>query len=257
MRGSADSPGRLARHDGSTIAYHHLPGDTPGVIFCPGFKSDMGGTKALALQSCCEARGQQYTRFDYFGHGKSSGDFEAGTIGRWRSDAIAVLDAVTRGPQVIVGSSMGAWIMVLTALARPDRVHALLGIASAPDFTEQKRGGGFSPEQMRQLETLGYCDIPNTYDDGQPYRIRRELLEEGRNHLVLGGDIPLELPVRLIHALDDPDVPWRRSMELLGRLRSRDVELELVKQGGHRLSEPADLERMLATLGRLLDSAGV
>jgi pimeloyl-ACP methyl ester carboxylesterase len=246
---------RLRQPDGSRVAYCHLAGAAPGVLFCPGFKSDMAGTKALALEAFCRARGRQYTRFDYFGHGQSSGDFEAGTIGRWRDDAITVLDAVTRGPQILVGSSMGAWIMVLTALARPHRVHALLGIASAPDFTEYKRGGGFSQEQMHQLDTLGYCDVPNSYDDGQPYRIRRELLDEGRNHLVLDGEIPLDLPVRLIHALDDPDVPWQRSMELLGRLRSRDVELQLLKRGGHRLSEPADLERVLATLDRLLETA--
>ena len=242
----------LERVDGQRLAFSHLAGRSPGVIFCPGFNSNMHGTKALALEAFCRERGQQYTRFDYFGHGLSSGNFVEGTVGRWKDDAIAVLDGVATGTQVIVGSSMGAWIMLLMALARPARIHALIGIAAAPDFTAHRMSGFFTTAQLADLDELGYCDLPNCYDDGEPYRITRRLLEEGNEHLVLDAAIPLEVPVRLIHAMDDPDSPWQRSMLLLERLNASDVELQLLKTGGHRLSEPADLDRMLARLELLL-----
>jgi pimeloyl-ACP methyl ester carboxylesterase len=236
------------------LAYRHTPGKAPGVLFCAGFNSNMQGDKALALETWCVEQGRQYTRFDYSGHGESSGKFEEGTIGRWRDDTVAILDRVTSGPQVIVGSSMGGWMMLLAALCRPERVSALVGIAAAPDFTESLREQGLDSKQRQQLQTSGYCDLPNCYDDGEPYRISRRLLEEGREHLVLADEIAVDVPVRLIHGQRDEDVSWERALVLARRLRSEDVEIQLVKAGEHRLSESADLARLMRTLGALLEA---
>jgi len=229
-----------------------MAGKAPGVVFLTGFVSDMTGAKALALEDFCRARGQAFLRFDYFGHGSSSGKFLDGAIGRWKDDAITVLDELTTGPQVLVGSSMGGWIMLLTALARPDRVAGLLGIASAPDFTEDLVFSAFTPAQKKALEEDGRVAVPNDYDDGEDYIITRALIEDGRAHLILRGPIPFERPVRLIHGLEDKDVPWRTSQRISERLTGTDVEVTLVKGGGHRLSEPQDLRRLRAQLDQLL-----
>ncbi len=245
----------LTSASGETIRDRVTPGAEPGVMFCPGFRSDMEGTKALLLERWCLANGRRYTRFDYSGHGVSSGRFEEGTIGQWRDDALAVLDEATEGPQVIVGSSMGAWIMLLLALARPQRVCGLLGIASAPDFTRYMQRERLSEAQLQQLQRDGWCELENHYDDGTPHRIRRALLEEAEQHCLLqGDDIPIDVPVRLIHGLADADIPWQFSRELMLKLRSDDVELQLVKAGEHRLSTGPDLERMCQTLDRLVQS---
>jgi len=242
----------LTLEDGSSLAFSHVPGHGPGVLFCPGFNSDMQGTKALALEQWCAAQGRQFTRFDYFGHGQSSGSLAEGSIGRWRDDTLAVLDRIATGPQLIVGSSMGGWIALLVALARPERLVGLVGVAAAPDFTERLRREKLDESQLQQLADNGYCDIPNCYDDGEPYRIGRYLLEEGENHLLLRGVIPLELPVRLIQGQCDEDVPWQLSLGLAEKLASRDVEVQLVKSGDHRLSEPADIRRLQHTIADLL-----
>jgi pimeloyl-ACP methyl ester carboxylesterase len=246
------SPPFLALADGSTLAYRHLSGSTPGILFCPGYNSDMQGQKALALEAWCRAQGRQFTRFDYFGHGQSDGRLEQGCIGRWRDDTLAILDEVTSGPQLIVGSSMGGWIMLLVALARRPRICGLVGVAAAADFTEALREGGLNAEQMQQLESSAYCEIPNCYDDGEPYPISRLLLEEGREHLLLDAEIAIDVPVRLIQGQCDPDVPWRHALTIAEQLRSTDVEVQLLKSGDHRLSEPPDLERLLATVEALL-----
>ncbi|MDH4039434.1 MAG: alpha/beta hydrolase [Gammaproteobacteria bacterium] len=241
----------LALPDGSRIAYEHLPGATPGILFCPGFNSNMQGVKALALEQWCGQQGRQFTRFDYFGHGESDGSVEQGCIGRWLDDALAILDNVTSGPQLVVGSSMGGWIMLLLALARPGRIHSLLGLAAAPDFTDRLRGR-LTPEQRDQLIATGYTDLPNCYDDGEPYRIGRQLLEEGDSHLLLGREIPVEVPVRLIQGQRDDDVPWQLALELAANISSPDIEVQLVKDGDHRLSQPADLQRLRVAAGQLL-----
>ncbi len=242
----------LTRDDGGAIAYCRTLGKTPGVVFLTGFKSDMTGSKALALEEFCQNRGQAFLRFDYTGHGQSSGAFEDGTIGEWADDAVLALDHLCQGPQVLVGSSMGGWIMLLAALARPERIAGLVGTAAAPDFTEALISNEFSPEQKQQMETQGFAEIPNCYDD-EPYKITKALLDDGRNHLLLGGEIPLDCPVRLIHGDKDQDVPWKTSLRIAENLRSTDVETLIVKNGDHRLSEPLDLDRLCRTLGRLLD----
>jgi pimeloyl-ACP methyl ester carboxylesterase len=248
----SDTPEILARDDGGAIAYCRTPGNHPGVVFLTGFKSDMTGSKALALEEFCKNRGQAFLRFDYTGHGRSSGDFEDGTIGEWAGDAVLVLDHLCEGPQVLVGSSMGGWIMLLAALARPDRVAGLIGTAAAPDFTDDLMSNGFTSEQKQQVETQGFVEIPNCYDE-EPYKITKALLDDGRNHLLLKAEIPLDCPVRLIHGDKDEDVPWQTSLRIAENIRSEDVETLFVKGGDHRLSEPHDLDRLCRTVGRLLD----
>lgn len=244
----------LTLADNTRLAYSHQEGLAPGILFCAGFNSNMQGDKAQCLEAWCAEQGRQYTRFDYSGHGESSGLFEEGTIGQWRDDALAILDRVTAGPQVIVGSSMGGWIMLLVTLLRPERVAGLVGIATAPDFTEALREKGLSQAQLQQLAETGFCNIPNCYDDGQPYRISQHLLDEGREHLLLYGELAIDTPVRLIQGQLDDDVPWQHALEVASRLRSTDVELQLVKSGDHRLSSPADLARMIRTIDTLIST---
>ena len=246
---------RLARPGGRAIAYHKTAGRSPAVVFLTGLRSDMTGSKALALEAMCRASGQAYLRFDYRGHGQSSGAFEEGTIGAWREDALEVIDRLTEGPVVLVGSSLGGWLMLLAALARPARVAGLVGIAPAADFTEELMWQRLSAEQRAALLDEGILRLPSAYSP-EPTPITRTLIEEGRRHLLLGGPIAYAGPVRLIHALDDPDVPSRTSLRIAERLASGDVEVTLVKCGGHRLSEPHDLERMCGIVGRLCDQLG-
>lgn len=252
----AIEPGVLTAADGERIAYHRTPGRAPGVVFLTGYKSDMTGQKALALEDFCRARGQAFVRFDYLGHGASTGRFVDGTIGRWAEDAVLVLDRLTLGPQVVVGSSLGGWIMVLAALRRPDRVAGLLGLAAAPDFTEELILPNLSPAQRAALDEDGVVPVASAYDPENPTPVTKKIIEDGRKHLVLRHTIALNCPVRLIHGRDDLDVPWQASLRLADRLQSTDVEVTIVKGGAHRLSEPADIERLLATLEGLLRHVG-
>ncbi len=247
---AAAEPSRLERPGGHTIAYRATPGKRPGVVFLGGFVSDMTGTKAAALDGFCRGDGRAYARFDYLGHGASSGRFADGTIGRWADDAIAVIDACTQGPQVLVGSSMGGWIMLLAALARPARVCGLVGVAAAPDFTEDLLWAGFDAAGREALMRDGAVELPS--DDGdEPITISRTLIEDGRDHLLLGDAIPITCPVRLLQGMADTSVPWRTALALADRLAGTDVEVVLIKGGDHRLSEPADLERLGRTLDRV------
>jgi pimeloyl-ACP methyl ester carboxylesterase len=244
------APTLLRLSTGEQLAYHHVPGAAPGVLFCGGYTSDMSGTKALALERHCRARGRACTRFDYRGHGASGGRFADGTIGSWLADAQAVVDRVTDGPLVVVGSSMGGWIMLLLALARPERVRALVGIAAAPDFSEDLLLANASADQRRQLDGQGYWLQPSAYGD-EPYPVTRALIEDGRDHLLLRGPIALRCPVHLLHGQRDPDVPWPTALRLAECLQSDDVTVELVKAGDHRLSTPSDLARITAAIERL------
>lgn len=247
-----NSPAILARPDGATIAYRRLAGAAPGVVFLGGFHSDMTGTKALFLEEHCRRRGRAYVRFDYFGHGASSGEVAHGTIGRWAEDAVAVLDRLTHGPQILVGSSMGGWLMLLAARARAARVQALVGIAAAPDFTEDLLWPRLDAAQRTELHENGAVTLPSAYDPAG-YTYRLGLFEDGKRHLVMRAPLALDCPVRLVHGMRDESVPWQTSMALAERLAGRDVAVTLVKDGDHRLSTAADLTRLAATLDELID----
>jgi pimeloyl-ACP methyl ester carboxylesterase len=244
-------PAFLDSGRGVSIAYHSTAGKSPGVMFCGGFMSDMTGGKAMALEAFCRARGQGFVRFDYAGHGQSSGRFEDGTIGAWTEDALAVLDRVAQGPQVVVGSSMGGWIALNLALKRLDRIKALVGIAAAPDFTEDLIWHDLPPEAQMCLETDGVIYEPSEYSE-KPYPITMNLIHEARDHLRLRGEIAIDCPVRLLHGMLDPDVPWKRSLTLAEKLRAQDVRVALVKDGDHRLSREQDLALLTRTVEELL-----
>jgi pimeloyl-ACP methyl ester carboxylesterase len=244
-----DRASRLARPDGELVAYHKTGGDPPTVVFCGGFMSDMTGTKACALERFCAGRGQAYVRFDYLGHGRSSGRFEDGTIGRWAEDAIAVIDEATEGPVVLVGSSMGGWVMLLAALARM-RVKGLVGVAPAPDFTRRMLETELTEAQRTALSRDGRVAVPSEYSD-EPYVITRAMIEDGNARSVLDRPIDLDIPVRLLHGMRDDDVPWRVSLDLAAALTGDDVTVTLVKDGDHRLSEPPDIERLCAAVAEV------
>jgi pimeloyl-ACP methyl ester carboxylesterase len=211
--------------------------------------SDMTGTKAHALEAACKASGRTYTRFDYRGHGQSGASFESGTIGLWADDALAVLDQVTTGPQIIVGSSMGGWIMLLLARARPERIAGLVGVAPAPDFVV-RMWDDFSDEIKATLQRDGIYRAPSEYDD-EPYTITMNLIEEGRQQLVLQENLAVSYPVRILHGMADPDVPWRQSLEIVDRLQGDDIVVTFTKSGDHRLSEPDDIARLIYTVETL------
>lgn len=240
----------LVREDGTRLAYAASPGAGPGVVFLGGYASDMTGTKARYLEHWCRTRDRAFVRFDYRGHGRSSGRLVDGTIGEWRDDALAVITASTTGPLLLVGSSMGAWIMLLVALALPERVHALVGLAAAPDFTEDLVWATLGEAEREALRRDGVLHRASRYDEA-PMPFSWRLIEEGRRHLLLRSPIPLRCPVRLLHGLADPDVPWETSRRLADALEGRDVALTLVKHGGHRLSEPHELALLGATVGSL------
>jgi pimeloyl-ACP methyl ester carboxylesterase len=248
-----DPPAILTREDGATIAYHRRAGTSPGIVFLGGYMSDMTGTKARALDAFAAARGQAFLRFDYFGHGASSGDFALATVGRWKEDALAVLDQLTQGPQILVGSSLGGWIMLLVALARPERVAALVGIAAAPDATALM-WERFPPEVREKITHDGAVRLPSAYS-AEGYLYARKLIEEGQNHLLMAESIPIACPVRLLHGMRDPDVPWQRSFALAETLGGDDVQLTLVKDGDHRLSTESDLALLMRTIEALSGSA--
>jgi pimeloyl-ACP methyl ester carboxylesterase len=241
----------LTRDDSAAIAYCREAGAVPpGVVFLGGFRSDMTGTKARALADHCRASGQPYLRFDYSGHGASSGDFRAGTIGLWREDALAVFDRLSEGPQILVGSSMGCWIALLVALARPARVAGLVGIAGAPDFTEDLIWDRLSEDERRRLMAEGELVRASDYED-DPVPYTRALVEEGRRHLLLRAPIDLTCPVRLLHGMADPDVPYGTSLRLARRLVGAEVVVELIEDGDHRLSRDGDLARIMAAVQEL------
>jgi pimeloyl-ACP methyl ester carboxylesterase len=248
----ADGVRSLPRGPAASIAYRYREGgtDLPGVMFLGGFRSDMTGIKAASLDRFCAARDQCYLRFDYQGHGDSRTRFEDCTVGLWLEDALCVLDQVAYGPQILVGSSMGAWIALLAALARPNRVSGLVCIAGAVDFTEALLWPRLGAERQRQLMVQGALRIPSAYDpDG--YVVTRALIEEGRRHLLLAGAIELPVPTRLLHGMADPDVPWQHSLRLAAALTGGDVVTVLIKDGDHRLSRPQDLARLEAAIDEL------
>src|SRR4051812_49289442 len=238
------------------IAVRARAGNSPGLIWLGGFKSDMAGTKALALDEWAAKNGRACVRFDYSGHGESGGNFADGTIGRWLEESVAVFEQFCRGPQVVIGSSMGGWVALLLAREIAKRASAaslagLVLIAPAPDFTEQLMWNGFPDEVRREILTKGVWMRPSEYGDGTPYPITRALIEEGRNHLLLGSAIDVGCPVRILQGAKDPDVPWQHAFALVHRLPSDDVVLTMIQDGDHRLSRPQDIARIIAAVAEI------
>jgi pimeloyl-ACP methyl ester carboxylesterase len=240
--------------EGRGIAVRAQAGAAPGLFWLGGYKSDMKGTKAEALADWAAEASRACVRFDYSGHGESEGAFTDGTIGRWLADSLAVFDACCRGPQILIGSSMGGWLALLLTreLKRrgPNGAASIAGmvlIAPAVDFTEELMWKRFTPEIKRELEATGVWARPSQYA-AEPYLVTRQLIEDGRKHLLLGGLIETGCPVRILQGVEDPDVPWQHAVELTSRLASDDVVLTLVKDGDHRLSRPEDIERLIAAV---------
>lgn len=242
-------PDFLATPDGTRLAYRHRAGRGPTLVFLPGYMSDMAGGKATALDAWAGEAGRAMLRLDYSGCGASGGAFAEGTLERWRDDVVRLIDAVVAGPVVLVGSSMGGWLMLLVALARPERVAGLVGIAAAPDFTEW----GFDAAARARLLRDGRIEEPSEYSD-TPYLTTLAFWRSGQENLLLGGEIAIDVPVRLLHGQRDEEVPFSVSLRLAERLRSADVQALLVKDGDHRLSRDADLALLIATVALLLES---
>ena len=243
------------------LAVREQPGTAPGLFWLGGYKSDMKGTKAEALAQWAQREGRACVRFDYSGHGESEGEFTDGTIGRWLADSVTVFDACCHGPQILVGSSMGGWLALLLVreLNRrgptgPASVAGMVLVAPAVDFTEELMWKRFTPAIKRELEETGVWRRPSDYSP-EPYLVTRRLIEEGRDHLLLGGMIETGCPVRILQGVEDPDVPWRHAVELVSRLASDDVVLTLVKDGDHRLSRPEDIERLIRAVAELEHTA--
>lgn len=241
-------PSYLDLGGGIRLAYRRRSGRGPAILFLPGYMSDMEGGKASALDQWAAGEGRAMIRFDYAGCGASSGDFEAQTLDGWRDNVLAVMHELADGPLVLVGSSMGGWLMLLAALAWPDRVAGLVGIAAAPDFTSW----GFSQEQKMTILQEGRLVEPSPYG-GQPYVTSRAFWQSGEALRLLHAPIELDCPVRLLHGQADPDVPWTYSLELMRLLRSADVQATFVKDGDHRLSRDKDIALLVATVKGLLE----
>ncbi len=248
-------PDYLETPHGRRIAYHKTGGSAPGVVFLGGFRSDMEGTKALYLEDWARRTGRAFLRFDYSGHGRSSGDFLDGAIGDWAEDAVAAVSAITEGPQVLVGSSMGGWIALLVAKAAPGKVDGFVGVAAAPDFTEDGMWAKFTDEERRTLAELGRVEQPSDYSP-EPYVITRRLIEDGRSRLVLRDPLELPFPVRLLQGTEDADVELSVPLRLLEHARGADIRLTLVKGADHRLSTPECLLLIERSIEEVLAAAG-
>lgn len=246
-----DDPIRhLIRPDGARLAWRAIEGEGPTVVWLGGFRSEMAATKADALAAWAKASGRSFLRFDYFGHGVSDGDFRHGTISRWREDALAVLDELVEGPAVLCGSSMGGWLACLAAIARPERIKAMVLIAPAADFTEKLMAPELTDEARAALAAEGVWMRPSAY--GDPYPISQALFDDGARWSILPGPVPITAPVRVLQGGADPDVPWTHALELANELKSQDVVFTLIKDGDHRLSRPQDLARLVAAVEELV-----
>lgn len=233
-------PDYLETAAGRRIAYHKTDGSGPGVVFLGGFMSDMDGTKALALEDWAQANGRAFLRFDYSGHGKSSEAFTDGTIGAWADDAREALVGLTDGPQILVGSSMGGWISAILIRHMPEKVAGFVGIAAAPDFTEDSMWRDFSGAERQQLIEEGLVHVPSDY--GDPYPITKHLIEDGRKNLVLRDPLKMPFPVRLLQGTADEDVERQVALNFLDHIEGDDVQLTFVKGADHRFSSPSCLD---------------
>lgn len=239
----------LETDDGVRLAYEKTQGEGVGVVFCGGFMSDMTGSKATALEAHCKERGKPFVRFDYMGHGQSSGVFAQGRIGSWAQNTIQILDDITQGSQILIGSSMGGWMMFLAALARPERVKGLIGIAAAPDFPSRLMWEKLNDDQRHELEDKGIIHIPSDYDE--PYPIRYDFIQESREQNLLDDVIPVTCPVHLIHGMADADVPWEYAPIIANQLASDQVEISMVKSGEHSMSDESNITLILSTLDNM------
>lgn len=237
--------GYLKCEDGSTLAYQKIPGRSPGILFLGGFRSDMLGTKASYLANVCREKGQAFLCFDYAGHGLSSGHFTENTIGDWKQNALTVFDQLTEGSQILIGSSMGGWLMFLLARERMNRLQGLVGIAAAPDFTSDIKDT-LSEEHRKSLDTLGVCYMQNEWD-GEMYPISQKFLNDGHQHHILSQPLTLSCPLRLLHGTRDEVVSWQKSLKLLECIESDDAHLTLIKEGDHRLSNELQLRLIAKT----------
>ncbi|MEM8635005.1 MAG: alpha/beta hydrolase [Pseudomonadota bacterium] len=230
-----------------SIAFRKFEGTHtgPGFLWLSGFKSDMQGGKVLALEAWAKAQGHSFLAFDYSGHGESNGDFADGTISAWREDTLAVLDQLADGPQILVGSSMGGWMALLAAIARPDRIAGLILIAPAPDFTAKLMWPGLSADVQAEIMETGLHMQPSDY--GEPVPITKALIEDGRQWQLLDAPIPFKGPVRILQGMKDPDVPWAHAEKLVDGITSSDLVFTLIKDGDHRLSRDHDIDRLLST----------
>lgn len=242
------TPSYSTRPDGVRLAYVHRQGAGPTIMFLPGYMSDMEGGKALAVDAWTAEKGRAMLRLDYSGCGASEGAFADGTLEIWRDDVLHLIDTLTKGPLILMGSSMGGWLMLLVALARPDRVQALVGIAAAPDFTDW----GFSDAQKAEMRTHGKLEEASEYSD-EPHVTTLAFWESGEANRLFGGEIAIDCPVRLLHGQRDPDVPWHHALRLAEALRSDDVQMHFIKDGDHRLSRNGDIRILTETLARLLE----
>lgn len=238
------------------IAFEYTPGVLPCVVFCGGFNSNMQGTKAVALEQHCQERGQAFVRFDYQGHGDSGGDFADGSISTWLEDTLAIIDQVADDNVLLIGSSMGGWLALHSALKRKDKVTGLILLACAADMTR------YYPQRLEGLplesdtQNRAFYSVANQYDDQQPYRVYQKLLDDGAKHYLLDNPIELSVPVHLLHGMLDDVVPWQRSEQVLSQLTSPEVNLHLLKNSDHRLSNPNDIRFLKQLVDIVLAASG-
>lgn len=243
-------PSYFTTPQGRKLAYHQTAGTSTGMVFLGGFKSDMEGTKAIHLENLCKAQGRAFLRFDYSGHGQSSEDFADGCIGDWATDALEIIRALTDGPQIIVGSSMGGWISLILAKKMPEKFAGLVTIAAAPDFTEDSMWGGFSDALKLELQTKGQIALPSDY--GEPYIITKKLIEEGRNQLVLRSPLNLPFPTRFLQGTADADVDVSFAYRLLDHATGPNMRLVVLKDADHRFSDPEPLQLLDDAIANVL-----
>uniref|UniRef100_G3T6F8 Palmitoyl-protein thioesterase ABHD10, mitochondrial n=2 Tax=Elephantidae TaxID=9780 RepID=G3T6F8_LOXAF len=242
----------LNRPDLPNLAYKKLKGKSPGVIFIPGYRSDMNGTKALAIEEFCKSLGHAYIRFDYSGVGHSDGILEECTVGKWRKDVLSIIDDLADGPQILVGSSLGGWLMLHAAIARPEKVVALLGVSTAADDLVT-RFNQLSVEAKKEVEMKGEWVIPSKYSEEGVYHIQYSFIKEAEHHCLLHSPVPVSCPVRLLHGMKDDIVPWHTSMQVADRVISSDVDVILRKNSDHRMKEKADIQLIVYTIDDLID----
>lgn len=242
----------LNRPDLPKLAYQKIKGKSPGVIFLPGFASNMNGQKAVALEDFCNSLGHSFVRFDYTGCGSSEGDIKECTVGRWKKDVLSVLDELSEGPQILVGSSLGGWLMLLAAIARPEKIAALVGVAAAADHFVTSFNQ-LTVEVKKDIEEKGQWKVPTKYNEEGFYDIPYNFIKEAENHCLLNTPIPIKSPMKLIHGMKDEDVPWHVSMQIAERVLSPDVDVILRKNGQHRLSEKDDIKLLVYTIDDLID----